>query len=226
MESVRHALEAELLAEQEFVAEARKSETAPKGWPAALLMYHVSMWRELLRDMLHEVSEGRSPASPPANPDDYNDSELANGIGTPLMDAAARSERLLDEIIWLYDEIGEREFKWYSAKTTTEAVLRNSYIHPRLHMYEYLKQNGNVDGALKLLEEEATDMRAAEAPPLIMGVALYNLAVVRVAQEKNDDAIPLLEEAFGMRPDLKELAPKDEDFAALRENTEFQRLTS
>src|ERR1700690_73773 len=159
MESVHHALEAQLRVEQEFVAEARKTEKAPKGWPAALLMFHVSMWRELLRNALHEVSEGRPYTPPPPSSDDFNNTELANGIGTPLTDAAARSDRLLAEIIALYDSVGERKFEWYTSKTTTEAVLRNSYLHPRLHMYEYLKENGNLEGGLKLFEEEAAEMR-------------------------------------------------------------------
>ncbi|HYM66220.1 MAG TPA: hypothetical protein VEW68_02910, partial [Patescibacteria group bacterium] len=196
MELVRRALEAELLAEQEFVAVARASEKAPKGWPAALVMYHFSMWRELLRNALHDLSEGRPYSPPPPRPDDYNDTELANGIGTPLTDAAARSENLLSEIIKLYTALGEREFEWYTSKTTSEAVLRNSYLHPRLHMYQYLRQNGNVEAALKIFEDEAAEMRTVAAPPIILGVALYNLAVVRAAQERIGEAIELLEEAF------------------------------
>jgi len=226
MELVRHALESELLVEQEFVAEARRSEKTPKAWPAALVMYHLSMWRELLRNALHDVSEGRAFTPPPPSADDYNDTELANGIGTPLTDAAARSERLLGEIIRLYDEVGDREFQWYSSKTTTEAVLRNSYIHPRLHMYEYLKENGSREAGLKLLEAEVSEMGEAQAPPIVMGAALYNLAVVRVAQEKLDEAMPLLEEALGLRPDLKEPAAEDDDLSPLRDRPDFQKVVS
>jgi hypothetical protein len=226
MELVRRALEAELKAEQEFAAEAHRSEKTPKGWPAALLMYHLSMWRELLRNALHDLDQGRPYTPPPPSADDYNDTELPNGIGTPLADAAARSERLLGEIMGLYDSVGERDFVWYSSKTTTEAVLRNSYIHPRIHMYQYLKENGNQEGALKVLEDEAADMRAAEAPPSIMGVALYNLAVVRVAQEKIEEAMPLLEQALGLRQDLQQLAAEDEDFAPLRDRADFKKLVS
>jgi tetratricopeptide (TPR) repeat protein len=226
MTDVRRALEAELLAEQEFVADARASEKAPKQWPAALLMFHVSMWRERLRDALIDLRDER-PSNPlPQDIDSFNDAELANGIGTPLTDAAARSELLHHEIMALNEAIGERAFKWFRYQTTTEAVLRASYMHPRTHMYEYLRENGNQQRALELFEQAAVDMRDADAPPLIMGAALYNLAVVRAGQSKSDDALTLLGEAIAMRPDLKESATTDPDFAALRETSGFQKLIS
>src|SRR5690349_6469981 len=122
---IRQALEAQRRIEQDFVEEARRSETAPKGWPAALLMFHLGMWRERMRKSLTDVSEGREQTLPPADANEVNDTELAYGIGTPLADAAARSEHLLGEIMDLYDWLGDRPFQWYRNKTTTEAVLAN-----------------------------------------------------------------------------------------------------
>lgn len=224
MDGVRRALETELQVEREFVGGARRSETAPKGWPAALLMFHVSMWRELLRNALRDVSEGRPHTPPPVSADDFNDMELANGIGTPLTDAAARSEILLNEIIELYGSLGEREFPWYSGRTTTEAVLRVSYVHPRGHFCEYLSENGDLLAGVKLLEDAVTDLRKLEAPPNVLGAAVYNLGLARAAQEKPDEAIALLEEALTMRPDLKKSAAGDAHFAPLREDVRFQNL--
>jgi len=226
MESVQRVLEAELKVEQDFVTAARLNEKIPKGWPAALLMYHMSMWRELLRNALLELEAGRSYTPPPRSVDEYNDRELPNGIGTPLADAAARSENLLGEIIRLYAELGERDLQWYTSKNTTEAVLRNSYLHPRLHMYQYLKENGDLEAGLKILEAEADELREATAPPIAMGSALYNLAVVRVAQDRAAEALPLVKEALDMRPDLKAQAAEDEDLAPLRDMAEFNAVTS
>jgi len=221
---IGRALDAELAAEREFVADARQTEHAPKGWPAALLMFHVSMWRERLRNALNDISEGRPYAPPPDNADEFNDGELANGIGTPLADAAARSETLHQEIASLYEALGERPFTWYSAKTTTEAVLRVSYMHPRIHLYEYVNENGDTPRALRLLEDAAVDMRGANAPPLILGAAIYNMALVRVAQGKPQEAVKLLEEAIALRSDLKAAAAADDDLASLHEDAGFQEL--
>src|SRR5207247_3359248 len=59
--SVRDAPEGQRKAEQEFVERARQSEKAPKGWPAALVMFRVGMWRERMRDRLTVLAEGRTP---------------------------------------------------------------------------------------------------------------------------------------------------------------------
>jgi len=69
MTDVRKALEAAREMEREFAAEAGRSETAPKGWPAALVLFHVSMWRERLRNALTDVREGRAYTPPPENQD-------------------------------------------------------------------------------------------------------------------------------------------------------------
>jgi len=224
MADVRKSLEIERDMEREFVAEALRSETQPKGWPAALVLFHVCMWRERLRDALRDVREGRSYTPPPENQDEVNDAELASGLGVSLTDIAERSERLLSELIALSDELGDRPFKWYVGKTTTEALLRNSYVHPRLHISEYLKENGERDRAHRLFEDAVSEMREASAPPIVLGALLYNLAGARAAQDRVDEALELLVEAFEMRPDLKEGAVSDPDLEPLHDNPGFKAL--
>lgn len=210
--------------EREFVAEVRKSEKQPKGWPAALLLFHVCMWRERLRNALTDVRDGRAFAPPPENIDEVNDAELASGLGVSLADIAERSDTLLASLIQLSDQVGERPFKWNAASTTTEALLRNSYTHPRMHIAEYWRENGDQDRAHRLSEDAVSEMRDAAAPPIVLGAVLYNLAITRVDQDRVDDALELLVEAFPMRPDLKDSALRDSDLEPLRDNPGFQAL--
>ncbi len=217
-------LETERNLEQDFVATARANESAPTGWPAALLMFHVGMWRERLRDSLARMQEGKDYPRPPSNIDEFNETELAQGIGTPLTDAAARADHLLAEIIELYDKVGERPIEWNMSKTTTEAVLRSSFTHPRTHIAQYYRENGEGERARRLTEETVDELREADAPPLVLGAALYNLACARVAEGRSDEALPLLKEAFPMRPDLKAAAAKDSDLGTLRDDTRLQEL--
>jgi tetratricopeptide (TPR) repeat protein len=226
VESIHRVLEAQRKLEHEFVASAVRSERQPKGWPAALVMFHISMWRERLRNTLGEFRHARPYPAPPENTDELNDAELAGGIGTPLADAAARSDTLLADLIALSDELGDRPFKWFTATTTGEALLRNSYIHPRNHVAEYLNENGDEAAAQRIVEESVSEMRAIGAPPNILGATLYNLAAVRTAQGRIEDALSLLEEAVPMRPDVILVAAGDDDFAPLRENVRFKALTS
>lgn len=224
MSAVREALEAERKAELEFVAEARQSESAPKGWPAALNMFHIGMWRERMRNALTEISEGRSYGTPPESVDELNDAELPGGIGTPLTDAAARADHLLGEIMDLYERLGEKSFDWYSSKNTTEAVLRNSYVHPREHLFAYLKENGLSERAIGLWEEGLSDMQKISAPPIVMGAVLCDAAIVRVMQDRHDEALAMLEESLSMRPDLRARLASDPDFDPVRDDPRFQEL--
>lgn len=224
MEGVHRLLEAQRKLEQEFVADAVKSETQPRGWPAALVMFHISMWRERLRDALAEFRHARPYTAPPESIDEVNDAELASGIGTPLADAAARSDTLLVELIALSNELGDRPFKWFTANTTGEALLRNSYVHPRNHIFEYLKENGDQGAAQGLIEDGTAEVRAIGAPPNILGAVLCNLAAVRAKQGRVDEALSLLEEAAPMRPDVILQVAGHADFASLHDNRRFQAL--
>lgn len=212
--------------EQDFVDTARESEKAPKGWPAALVMFHLGMWRERMRNSMSELAEGR-PATPPPpreQQDEINDRELAGAIGIPLGDAAARCDHLLSELIEVYSRVGEQPFDWYGTKTTTEAVLRSSYIHTSLHMYGYHLENGNLQEGHEAIENAADRLRSIDAPDFVLGVALYNLAIVRIAQGRKDEAIELLRDGFTRRPDLKEHAHGDADLGDLRDDPRFKEL--
>jgi tetratricopeptide (TPR) repeat protein len=226
MTDLRKALEAQREMERQFVAAVRNSEKQPKGWPAALILFHVSMWRERLRNALADVRDGRPYQPPPENIDEFNDAEVASGLGVSLADISERSDTLLASLITLSEQLGERPFKWYIANTTTEALLRNSYIHPRNHIVEYLTENGDQAGAKRLVEEAASEMRDVSAPALALGAALYNLAGVRATQGRLDEAIELLREALPMRPDMKSVAPTDQDLAPLRDDPRFKEIVS
>ena len=210
--------------EQEFVAQAVKSESAPKGWPAALVMFHLAMWRERFRNALADVEAGREFATPPENIDEVNDDELVTGIGTPLSDAAARSDRLLGEIIELYERLGEKPMKWYVSSNTTEAVLRNSYTHPLGHLYSYRWENGDEDGALKLYEDALTEMRRIEAPAIVMDNVLYNAACARAQAGRDEGALELLQEVLPRRADIRAMAARDADLSGLHEDERFKKL--
>ena len=187
-------------------------------------MFHLGMWRERMRDALRSIADGTELKSPPADVDEWNDAELPGGIGTPLADAAARSDHLMSEVIELYGRVGEQPFVWYAANNTTDAVLRNSYTHPRLHLATYWRENGFHDNALKLWLDARSELRAAEAPPRFHAWAAYNLACVKVQDGEMDEGLELLRESLPNSDVLREAAPDDEDLAPLRDDPRFQEL--
>lgn len=132
-------------------------------------MFHVGMWRERMRDALAAAVDGREYALPGTR-DAINDAELAAGIGTPLSDGSARADHLLTEIEDLLGKVGEKPVQWFASATATDAVLRNSYTHPRGHICEYLAENGDVEGARKLLDESLSELESLSAPEYVTTV--------------------------------------------------------
>lgn len=224
MSAVSRLLESEREIERRFVAGARANETQPKGWPAALVMFHIAQWRVRLRNAFADVDAGRPYTPIPASIDEVNDVELPAGAGVSLDEAATRAEVELASLIQLTQAIGERPFKWDLAGTSTEAVLRNSYVHPRNHIAEYLSENGDRPAAHLLFEDAATELRDASAPHLILGAALCNLAVARVEQGRLDEALDLFDEGLRMRPDLGAVIQADPDLARLKSDPRFQSI--
>jgi hypothetical protein len=226
MSAVRRLLESEREIERQFVAQAHTAETEPKGWPAALIMFHIAQWRGRLRKAFDDVDAGRPYTPIPANIDELNDVELPTGAGMSLDEAAARADAELTSLIQLTETMGERPFKWNLASTSTEAVLRNSYIHPRNHIAEYIRENGDKPAAHILFEATAHELRSASAPHLILGAAVFNLAGARVEQGRLDEALDLIEEGMPMRPDLAPIFAADPDYASLKSHPRFQSIFS
>jgi len=224
MKEVLHLLEAERETERQFAVEAADESDYPAGWPAALLMAHIASWREVLRGGLIEASRGEPVSAPTIDIDAFNAAELARSAGVSLEEAARRADTLLGDLIDLWATLGDRRFSWYIAKTTGEALVRNSYAHPRNHLAEHFIERGDRARGYQIYEQSAIALRQAEAPPTTLGTALYNLACARVGQRRHDEALRLLDEALPMRADLRAGAAADPDLAPLRTDPRFQRL--
>ena len=226
MKGVLSLLKAQQEFERTFVAEVTGKAGPLEGWSPAMMFFHVARWRERLWNGLAGAGEGR-PANPPeATIDELNDAEMAGAGNVSLADAAARSDAALTSLIAMFETMGDVPFTWFTAETSASALVRNSYIHPRVHLADQYLQSGDVARSQRIIEESANEMRRTEAPGHILGGALYNLAGVRVTQDRVDEALSLLEEGLPMRPDLKVVAANDPDLAPLRDSQRFQVLIS
>jgi hypothetical protein len=226
MKDVLGLLESQREAERRFVVEAAGEPDFPGGWSAALLMAHIASWREVLRGGLIEASRGESVSAPKLDVDAFNATELASSAAVSLEGAARRADTLMGDLIDLWATLGDRPFSWYIAKTTGEALVRNSYAHPRNHLAEHFIERGDRARGYEIYEESAIALRQAEAPPTTLGTALYNLASARVGQRRHDEALRLLEEALPMRADIRAGAAGDPDLAPLRSDPRFRRIIS
>lgn len=224
MKDVLPLLRAELELERQFTAEVTGKPDPPQGWTATQVMFHLVQWRERLWNALTEAAAGQPVNAPSGNIDELNDAEMAGADGATLAGEAARSEAALTSLIAMLETMGGQPFKWYTAATVDEAIVRNSYVHPRIHIADQFRERGDVARSDRVFEETASELRKVEAPGHILGAALFNLASVRATQGRSDEALTLLEEALPMRPDLRAILPGDPEFATLRESPRFRTL--
>jgi len=212
--------------EKAFVAEAAAEPEPSAGWTPAMTMFHLARWRDRLWNGLTEVAAGRPVNAPPGNIDELNDAEMAGANGVTLAGAATQSDAALTSIIAMWETLGDQPFNWFIAESTGEAILRNSYLHPRIHLAAQFLQWGEGARSQRLIEETVYELRAVEAPTRVLGAAIYNLAAVRAQQLRSDDALNLLEESFAMRGDLRAAAAVDDEFASVRDEPRFRALTA
>jgi len=170
MKDVLHLLESQREFERRFVAEAATEPDFPRGWSAGLLMAHIAGWRGRLRDCLIEVSRGLPVSGPPADIDAVNNAELARYAGISLDAAATRAEGLLADLIDLWATLGDRPFSWFTARTTGEALLRNSFIHPRRHLAEHYAERGDQVRGAELHKATLAELRRIDAPQSVIDV--------------------------------------------------------
>lgn len=162
--------------------------------------------------------------TPPEDIDAFNDRELAEGAGVSMDEATKRSDAAARDLIELWHTVGDRPLKWYIASTTGEAIIRNTYFHPRNHIAEHIAERGDKSNAARLFEETVAELRKVDVPGHTLGPALCNLAGARLAQGRQDEALRLLEEGIPLRPDLAVVVARDPEFAVLRDNPRFRSL--
>jgi hypothetical protein len=216
-------LESERALEREF---ASSDHANPAGWSVATTMFHLVNWRELLIAALEDLRDGRTPAAPPADVDEFNDARLARAAQVALDESAARADALLISMRDLYDAVGEQPIKWYTRKNTAEAILGNSYTHPRFHLTMYWRESGEPEKAREVLEASVAELIEANAPKNFVHGLQYNLACVLVSLDRNADALDLLSECLPEHDQLRAAAPNDPDLAPLRDEPRFKALTS
>jgi len=190
-------LEVERQLERSFAADEAALGHGARGSMPSVMLFHFAHWRERLRDALVAFEAG----SRYAQPHDIDDMPAADGEG--LGDAAARSDSVLGEMIELSARLGGRYFQWPLTRTCGDAIMRNSYFQPRVHLAAYWHENGEGRRAQQLVENTARELRELWPAPIILGAGLYNLATLRVAQGRYDDALDLLDEVLPMRPGIR-----------------------
>src|SRR5438094_9359597 len=174
-------------------------------------MSHIASWREQLRERFVQLRDDGPTMPPPQDIDAFNAAKLAQDAGVPLADAARRSDQALLALIDMWKAMGDRPFTWYVARTTGEALIRNSYAHPRNHLAEHFIECGDRAGGYRSYEHSAIELRRAEAKGRILRPAWYSLPRALRPLWRAADALRLLEEPLPMRECFRRVARVDQD---------------
>ena len=92
----------------------------------------------------------------------------------PLLGGDGRTSLEVVLAVWvlidLWATLGDRPFSWFTAKTTGEALVRNSYIHPRRHLAEHYLERGDKSRGTELREETMAELHRVGAPESVTSV--------------------------------------------------------
>lgn len=104
-------------------------------------------------------------------------------------------------------------------------IVGNFVTHPMIHLWDYLRQNGQEDTVAELFGDEfSAKLLAVSDDPEWHGTTLYNLACIYALSGKTDRAIETLGEALRLRPDLTEWSKEDADLESLHGEPGYQAL--
>jgi hypothetical protein len=105
-------------------------------------------------------------------------------------------------------------------------LFSSGVVHQVVVMSEHLRDEGDVDAAIRLNEQLRERVRATALPPKADGDAAYNLACLHAYAGRRSEAVALLEQAIAVNPHLVEWSKKDADLDGIRAEPGYLALVA
>ncbi|NLG72269.1 MAG: DinB family protein [Chloroflexi bacterium] len=220
-----HAVE-EVFISQVSASEGRE-QGAPDGWSAKELVAHITVWKQVLVDRLH------NPQHDPAAGVNHNDyqAHVFDSYPDKSWDAVQeRAQQVFRSLLAAVKDLSDDElndshyFQWGSRRPVWRHVVQPGFNHPNTHIAEFEHRRGNVQQAMLLQEANAEGLRWLCDEPDWCGIAVYNLACYYATTEQVDRALRRLREALTLNPSLKQWASQDPDLLPLQYEPAFRSL--
>lgn len=196
----------------------------PDYWSAKDHVAHLTFWRQAL--VLKLQAHFRQEAQPKSK-----HFELVNPIVFEQNryrlwpEILQESDRVYDTLIALTEQLTEEDitafnrFAWMSGGIPLYlSYMGNCYEHTQIHLCYYLLERDYLDRALDTHELWASRIVDIDSPHPLKGNILYNLACFYATHDRLQKAVPTLQQAFTLYPDLSEFAKTDPDLTALYPN--------
>jgi hypothetical protein len=197
--------------------EVRDRPMRPNDWSPKDHQAHLTAWKGIQADRIRANTLGEDPPF--------------IGTETDQVNAAlqlTRADASWVEIEAEADEVSERldeEIRSAGPTRLVESggliggIFGNGASHAMTHFGWLLEADIGVDQArvAAFVDDQEGLLNTDCVPDFDRGVGIYNLACAHALAGRLDRARPLLQVAFGLRPDLAEFANEDPDLVELRD---------
>jgi len=218
------------LDEEAFLQELNETERTAIGtwehWSAKDHVAHMTFWHQDLVLKLTAILQHQEVPPSEESEEQLNSMVFEEQQQRPWSDIHAESERVYAELITLTEQLSEEDLAASNRFTSISgerplytAFLGRCYEHDQEHLAQYYLDRHDLPRAIKIREECANRVIAAEVPEWVKGSFLYNLACFYAQQNQLEKAAALLQEALTLTPRLKEQSKSDPELVALRDQS-------
>ena len=220
-------------AQQDWIAELSPAEReaigTPEQWSPKDVLAHTTFWEQVTVERLAAAQRGTEPTKygdfQPINERIFE--ERREQVWQQVLDDAQQTYTVLIEQVRGLDDqalTDPQRFAWNNGRALAASVLGNGHWHKLEHVARSYFAHGEPQRAAELLDRTVVHAAALEKLPDDRGAGLYNLACLYATLGNSEKAIPLLPEAFRLRPDLVEWSKQDSDLDSLRDDPAFKAL--
>jgi hypothetical protein len=184
------------------------------GWSPKDVQAHLSAWRSRQVERLVARREGReAPTLEAAETDEINAIFHARRADWSWDEVVADADASADALI---AEVDRAEASTITDDRVVGSILGNGPEHVLAHLPAIAARVGLDDRVAAVAETVAATVERGGWPPRSAAFARYNLACYHALAGRVDAARDLLRAALPDQPELRELAPQDDDLIALR----------
>lgn len=213
----------------ELPAEVRHSFGTWEDWAPKDFLAHIMYWQSTDVERLDALS------TPPAA--DGGDFEMRNHENylrhehRSYAEIAAEAERIFDALLERLRRLDDGQlfgtdvYPAYPGASVYGRVSGNGYAHVFEHVAKLYLRREQSDKAIALQQAAAERLVAFDPSPRSRGTTLYNLACFFALNNKPEEALQYLAQAYPLRPDLLEYSEQDSDLDSLRELPAYRALT-
>ena len=194
----------------------------PDFWSAKDHVAHLTFWRQRLALRLQAILE-KQPQPPIDDFEQLNPVIFEQHRHRSWPDLFSESDAVYAELIRLTSQLTEEELTAFNRVDWTHegaplysAFMGYCYEHTQQHLAQYSLDRHDLERAIDTYEAWASRVIEAEAPDPLKGSIFYNLACFYATHSRQEQAWPLLQQAFTLYPATREFALTDPDLVTLR----------